>query len=90
MPKPICVPCKRYYKIVKTGFAFTEGFAPNCLEPDNWKPYKIWFGDLWRCCGCDHRMITGFGAAPISEHYKPDFAAKMLRFRADQFQVNDC
>lgn len=95
--KPICIPCRRFFRQMKSGFYFTEAMPvgpgtarPGNADPEQWKPYKIWAGDLWVCEGCRASIISGTGLAPVSEHYKPDFAETMERLGADQFQVNDC
>lgn len=94
--KPICVGCRRFYRPEKNGFAFIEGMPvgnvrplPGTAEPDNWKPYKLWEGDLWRCHGCGHLLIVGVGLAPIAEHYQPDFNSKAAAHGVE-LQVNDC
>lgn len=94
--KPICVPCQRFFKTEKTGFNFLEGMpteipaAPGTAEPEKWKAYKLWSGDLWKCEGCGASIIVGVGRKRIAEHYEPDFAKQVESFGADQFQVNDC
>lgn len=49
--KPICFPCQRFYRMVKSGFCFIEG-----------KPMgngvELWSGDKWRCNGCGHELIS--------------------------------
>lgn len=92
--KPICVHCCRYYQPKKTGVYFLEnmpakaGIEPG--QPEGWKPYRLWAGDLWECPGCDARLISGVGLFPIAEHYQADFDTRVQRLQADQFQVNDC
>lgn len=96
--KPICAPCKRFFRMVKSGFYFIEGMPSGVVArppagneaPELWKPYKIWAGDLWRCEGCGTEIVHGTGAGPINEHYKPDFEDTVKRLGADQLQVNDC
>ena len=96
MMKPICVDCKRFYRVKKNGFFFIEGkpkrndAQPGTAEPDQWEPYKLWAGDLWECQGCGSQIVSGTGFQPISEHYLPDFEKKIKDFGADQLQVNDC
>ena len=98
MLKPICVPCRRFFRIVKTGFYFTEMMPlpghrrppPGTKRPDLWTPYKVWSGDLWECEGCGAHIVSGTGRAPIVEHYQPDFVQKVINFGADQLEVNDC
>lgn len=78
------------------GFYFIEGMPthngvkPGTVEPENWKPYKIWAGDLWQCEGCGAKIVSGFGREPVSEHYREDFAHYTESLNATQLQVNDC
>lgn len=94
--KPVCVPCQRFFRMVKSGFYFIEGMPrrdnvpPGTAAPESWKPYKVWAGDKWRCEGCGAEIVSGVGQHPIAEHYQADFAAHVLRLNADQLQVNDC
>jgi len=39
------------------------------------EPYKLWSADLWGCADCETRVIAGFGALPLAEHYQSDYAA---------------
>ena len=100
MLKPICVPCQRFYRMKKSGHYFIEGMPqpsrsrespipPGTEAPENWKPYKLWAGDLWECQGCGHQIISGSGAAPIAEHYQPNFDITVVELGAT-YQVNDC
>jgi hypothetical protein len=94
--KPICVPCRRFFRMKKGGFAFIEGMplhnrAPaGNAAPEQWKPYKAWNGDLWECPDCGAQVISGVAFEPFAEHYKPDFAEKVLRHGTGQLQINDC
>lgn len=97
--KPICVKCQRFYRMVKSGFYFIEAMPvaggdgpaePGTAEPHRWTPYKVWAGDKWQCEGCGHELVKGTGRLPLSEHFKPDFAATVERLDAAQLQVNDC
>ncbi len=94
--KPICFPCRRFYKVEKNGTVFMEnkpdtGHAPKGNEaPDEWSPYKLWQGDLWKCNGCGSEIIVGVGREPISEHYMPGFEAKVEKHKAYLIQINDC
>ena len=98
--KPICVKCQRFYRPKKNGFYFIEGMPegtlelgrpiePGTVEPERWKPYKLWVGDLWECRGCGHQTIAGVSHRPLREHYEPDFAEQVKRLGAT-YQVNDC
>ncbi len=93
--KPVCVPCQRFFRMVKSGFYFTEGMPivgrpePGTADSECWGPYKLWVGDKWRCEGCGAEILSGFGREPLNEHYKPDFADMRTRLGAE-YQVNDC
>lgn len=95
MLKPVCVPCQRFFRMVKAGYCFVEAMPKESdaisgtSEPDKWTPYKIWSGDKWRCQGCGAEILSGFGHDPISEHYQPEFKNWMTRLKP-QTQVNDC
>lgn len=92
--KPICVPCRRFYRMVRAGLPFIEGMpsgndAPaGNKAPDRWRPYKVWFGDLWRCPDCGAEIISGVGSQRVAEHYEADF--KDWADRAEGLQINDC
>lgn len=94
--KPICVPCKRFFKCAKNGFYFIEGMptedgaAPGNAAPEKWKPYKLWDGDRWECPGCGASIVVGTGRVPVAEHFQPDFEKTAKRLGAAQLQVNDC
>jgi hypothetical protein len=97
--KPICVPCRRFYRMKKSGFAFVEGMprggnfedpAPiGTRAPERWQPYKVWFGDLWRCPDCGAEVITGTGYQPMAERHHDDFRDLIERLGAT-LQINDC
>ena len=94
--KPVCVPCQRFFRPKKNGFSFVEAMpigrdrpVPGTAAPDQWKPYKLWMGDLWECHGCGATIVVGVGQSPISEHYKPSFDAAVIDMGA-KLQVNDC
>lgn len=95
--KPICVPCQRFFRCIKTGFRFTEGMPNGKSSPtppgkehgDCWQPYKLWMGDKFQCEGCGAVIVSGFGASPVRVQHEPDFA-EFHKTGFDQFQVNDC
>jgi len=94
--KPICIPCRRFFKPKKNGFYFIEGMPtgdggtkPGNAAPELWQPYKLWCGDLWECPGCGTQIIHGTGSQQVSEHYKEDFH-KQVAATGAEFQVNDC
>ena len=94
--KPVCVKCRRFFKPAKTGVSVMEQMPcgndapPGNTEPENWKPYKLWQADLYRCDGCGHEVITGFAQLPSAEHYQPEFKDKVARARQPIYEVNDC
>lgn len=93
--KPVCVPCQRFYRPKKNGFSFIEGMpivpkaAPGTSEPEKWKPYKLWIGDLWECLGCGANIVVGVAFEPVSEHYKEDFQEQVDAWKP-KLIVNDC
>lgn len=94
--KPICVPCRRFYRPKKNGVYFLEGMPiendamPGTTEPEKWKPYKLWNGDKWECQGCGATIIVGCGGKPVAEHYQKHFEEYVEKLSARDFQVNDC
>lgn len=94
--KPICIPCRRFYRVKQNGYHFIEGMPiganvqPGLIEPEKWTPYKIWVGDLWRCEGCGHETISGVAHFPWAEHYQADFAKVLEETGAKRRQINDC
>lgn len=99
--KPICVPCRRFYRVQRNGYRFIEAMPkegrpePGLAEAERWTPYKLWVGDLWRCEGCGHELISGVGAGPIAEHYQPDFSEHVASAEARMqvhplVRINDC
>lgn len=93
MPGPVCVGCRRFYRARRNGVRVLEQMPEHArAEPGvgaeaSWVPYRVWLADLYRCEGCGHEIIVGFGHAPIGEHYRPDFAAQLA---AVSHTVNDC
>jgi len=93
--KPVCIPCKRFFKVIKSGYTFIEGMPtehpalPGKAEPEKWIPYKLWSGDLWECQGCGTQIISGVGLCPISVQHSKDFKGFVEKYGA-KFQVNDC
>lgn len=93
--KPICTQCQQFFRPKQNGTFFIEGMpvrndAPRgTSEPEAWKPYKLWSGDLWECKGCGHEIIVGVGQQPIAEHYQAKFSDDVRAYNA-RLQVNDC
>ena len=99
MPKPACVKCQCFYRMVRSGRGVIEAMPNGTSDrsenvrgkrkPEAWKPYKLWMADLWRCPDCGHELISGWASQPISEHYKEDFAEAQLRY-PPIVTINDC
>jgi len=93
MPKPVCVPCQRFFRVEKNGFWLIEGAPtharalPGTEELGSWKPYKIWMGDKWKCHGCGAEIVVGFGLEPVAEQHEEKFERMLAGI---DFQVNDC
>jgi hypothetical protein len=97
MMKPICVPCERFYRPAKNGISFLEGMPNGTDTPprsgkghaDEWDDYKLWMGDKWRCPGCDHEIVVGFGREPLAVQHEPTFRKDVDSYKP-AFRVNDC
>lgn len=69
MPKIICTRCQTQMEIESQGVYVVEMFN---TPP---QPYKIWHADLWKCCGCQAEVVSGFGQQALAEHFEEDFPA---------------
>lgn len=94
--KPICCACRRFYRPERTGLSFIEGMPQRSDTPpglgareSEWVPYKLWSGDVWKCPGCGHELISGTGSIPIAVVHEDGFAEK-VKLHGATFQVNDC
>ena len=95
--KPICVRCRRFFRMKKGGFYFTEGMPKNGTrrpEPGaehdaDWQDYKLWVGDLWHCLGCGNEIISGVAYQPLRERHHNDFTDVKERVGAT-VRINDC
>ncbi len=82
-----CVPCGKFFRIVKNGFIVEEGM-PN--ERDGtWGPYKLWRADLYICPSCGTKVVTGFAANPFAEHFEDRYKEQAEKY-PPQLRVNDC
>ena len=94
--KPVCVPCRRFYRPKNIGLRFIEGMPkegnprPGLIDKGSWVAYKLWCGDLWECAGCRSTVIVGVGLKPISDHYKPDFSERVAECPEPIIKINDC
>lgn len=94
--KPICVPCERFMRPKRNGYFFLEGMPitqPHAIGKGadaDWKPYKLWTGDLWECPTCKHQLVSGVPHRPIAEHYEDAFEEKVEAYGAQRLLVKDC
>jgi len=84
--KPICMTCKLFYRPHRNGVYFTEGMQ----RGGEWVPYKVWGGDLWKCKGCGHEIISGVGFSAVSEQHIDGFDKLRTSLGADRININDC
>jgi hypothetical protein len=90
MPKPVCVPCQRFFRPLRNGVTVQENMpigtmVPAGLEaPELWKPYKAWQADTWECQGCGAVIANGFGLQPLWERHHQE------KMPEAEVQVNDC
>ena len=94
MPKPACPKCQRFFRPKTNGYSMMEGMPlnnapPGKVDPDNWKPYKLWVADLWECPDCGAEVVVGYGQQPVAEHYQTDFR-EQVALRPPKVQINDC
>jgi hypothetical protein len=90
MPKPVCVNCKRFFKPASIGRFVLEQMPAGSDQA--WVPYRLWSADILRCSGCGAEIVTGFGRAPVAEHYEPGFQDTLAQARATAqvIEVDDC
>lgn len=82
MPKLVCVPCQRQYRVVKSGNYVVDMFQ----HPP--EPYKILNGDRWECPGCGHQIIAGFAQQPLAEHFEDRFQDLLDKVLADKNTIH--
>jgi len=87
MKPAVCLKCKLYYKIKKNGVYLTEMMPYTNGE---WRPYKIWQGDLWECRGCGHEIVMGWGKRALREHFEEHFEDLRIRTHANEIEIKDC
>lgn len=73
--------CGRFMVCVKNSVTVEE-----LLETG--EPYKLWDADLFACPDCHAEVITGFGRAPLVEHWQRDYAT--TRDRLDRVYPGRC
>jgi hypothetical protein len=65
--------CGRFMRVKQNSVTVEE-----LLEDGS--PYKLWDADLWECVECGVEVITGFGRAPLAEHWQETYPAQRERF----------
>ena len=66
--------CGRFMRVKQNAVTVEE-------QLEDGSPYKLWTADLWECVECGVEVVTGFGQAPIAEHYQPTYAAARDRLQ---------
>lgn len=65
----VCLKCQLFLKPKKNNVAVEERMPVG----GEWKPYKLWAGDLWECKGCGIEVVSGFAPYPMREHFMEDY-----------------
>ena len=80
-----CVDCRTWMLPLKNDIVVLETL-------EDGRDYKLWSADLGICPKCKRRIIYGFGAACITEHYMEGFReTKELYVKAGiLFTVDGC
>lgn len=96
MPKPVCVPCQRFYRPKRNGTPLLEqrpikqGALPGPKNASDWVPYKLWGSDLMVCPSCGHELLSGFSREALHD-YDPDFLDSVKNALArGAVVINDC
>jgi len=82
----ICVACKRFLRPKKIGVLIEEGMPAG----NGWRPYKLWYADLYQCPTCGFEVVGGFGARPVAESFQPDYADVAAHYGPHFLRVDDC
>jgi len=67
----MCVKCGKELKIKKNEIIVEELVDTHSC--------RIWEADLWECPRCGTEIITGFGLAPIAEHFQDGYQKILAR-----------
>lgn len=95
--RPICAKCRAFMRPKRNGVYWTETLTEKrqtvkpseFFKPENFKPYKVWAGDLWNCLGCETEIIIGVPSRPIVEHFEANFAEIQKELGADEIEIHD-
>ena len=58
---PVCVPCRRRMTCAENQVVVYHE------APASWPQVTHYAGDRYRCGGCGHEVVTGFGAGKSAE-----------------------
>lgn len=86
MKPVVCVKCRLFFEPKRNGVTVEEGMP---LGNGSWTSYRLWQADLLECPGCGAQLVTGYGRAPIAEHYQSDYEEKIAIYQP-LFRVDDC
>jgi len=64
--RPVCVECRVEMLPSKNNRGWLTKLSLG-------RPYELWASDEYECPRCEKKILTGFGANPISEHFHSDF-----------------
>ena len=100
MARPTCVNCRLFMRCAKNEVTVIEGFPMRMPDgKEEWRPYKMWAADLWRCAKCGFEVITGYARAPWIEGdhdpkwqdpYNIEKVAKADQLGSYVYTINDC
>ena len=63
MYKPVCVKCEVEYRPHKNGVYVKEIRLDGSF-------YKLWSADIWKCPGCGHELVWGYGHSPLVQDHQ--------------------
>ena len=82
----VCARDMKFLRIKKNGVFIEEGMPDGA---GGWQSYKLWVADLYECPQCGFELVTGFGHAPVREHFVSDYR-KWLELNRPIGRVDDC
>ena len=74
--RPVCAACQVEM--------YPERNGVGILDMADYGPVDLWNADLWECPKCGHQIVSGFGANPISSHYKKDEFPRLIKSYQDR------
>lgn len=72
--RPVCPECNCEMRPETNGVGVLDmaGFGPG----------DLYDADLWKCPGCDKKVIGGFGSKPIASHYEDGFESMIESYKS--------